>query len=156
MTNYISKEGLADLKQELIDIREKELPRVLDSINKALAEGDLRENSALDSAKLERDNLVARENEVQDILLDYEVIEESTGKPSQIVKIGSKIRIKYLTDNSTFDLAIVGSSESDAITGKISNESPLATALLGKKEGDKGQFSVNGKSIEIELLEILG
>ena len=155
MTNYITKEGLADLKQELLDIREQELPRVLDAINKALAEGDLRENSALDSAKLERDNLVAREKEIQEVLLDYEVIEENHGKAAKTVKIGGKVKIKYLHDNSVFDLSIVGSSESDAITGKISNESPLAQAILGKKEGETSEFIVHDKPVNIEIVEIL-
>lgn len=156
MTNYITKKGLADLKQELLDIREVELPRVLDAINKALAEGDLRENSALDSAKLERDNLVAREKEIQEVLLDYEIIEESKGKAAKSVKIGGRVKVKYLHDNSTFDLSVVGSSESDAITGKISNESPLAQAILGKKEGEKAEFVVQDKPIGIEIIEILG
>lgn len=156
MTNYITKEGLKDLKNELKQIRETELPRVLDAINKALAEGDLRENAALDSAKLERDNFVARESEIQEILIDYKIIEEHKGKPSKTVDIGGKVKIKYLHDNSTFELTIVGSSESDAISGKISNESPLAQSILGKEEGEKAEFVINDNSINIEILEILG
>jgi transcription elongation factor GreA len=156
MTNYISKEGLADLQKELIEIREVELPKILDSINKALAEGDLRENSALDSAKLERDNLVARESEIQTVLLDYQLIEEATKTQSKVVRIGGKAKVKYLSNNTIYDLTIVGSSEADGIIGKISNESPLAKSILGKKEGSVGEFTVNNNIIKVEILEILG
>jgi transcription elongation factor GreA len=155
MTNYISNEGLLELKRELQQIREVNIPEAIDSINKALAEGDIKENSALDSAKLERDKLLARENEISIILNDYKIIEEHTGKPSKTVQIGGEVKVQYLSDNSTFDLKIVGSSESDAIDRKISNESPLAVAILGKKEGDTAEFKIKDKVIHIKIIEII-
>jgi len=154
MTNYITKEGLKELNDELKNITEVELPKVLDAINRALKEGDLRENAALDSSKLERDNLVTRENEIREILKDYEIIKESS-KGSKTVKIGSHVKIQYAHDNSVFELYIVGSSESDATSGKISNESPLAEAILGKKEGDKAEVVLNNNTIEVSIKEIL-
>ncbi|NJL96983.1 transcription elongation factor GreA [Candidatus Gracilibacteria bacterium] len=155
MTNYITKEGLKELNDELKNIIEVKLPQVLDAINKALKEGDLSENAALDSSKLERDNLVAREGEIRDILKGYEIIEESSAKGSKTIKIGSHVKIQYSQDNSVFDLFIVGSSESDATAGKISNESPLAEAILGKKEGDKAQVTLNNNVVEVVIKEIL-
>jgi transcription elongation factor GreA len=155
MTNYITNEGLQELKKELQRILEVDIPSAIDSINKALAEGDIKENSALDSAKLERDKLVARESEIAIILNDYKIIEEHTGKPSKTVQIGGEVKIQYLSDNSIFDLKIVGSSESDAIDRKISNESPLAVAILGKKEGEEVEFKIKDKIIGIKILEII-
>ena len=155
MSNYITNEGLQELKRELQEIRDIGIPEAIDSINKALAEGDIKENSALDSAKLERDKLLAREQEIAIVLSDYKIIEEHTGKPSKTVQIGGQVKIQYLSDNSIFDLKIVGSSESDAIERKISNESPLAVAILGKKEGDESEFSIKDKTIKIKILEII-
>ena len=155
MSNYITNEGLQELKRELQEIRDIGIPEAIDSINKALAEGDIKENSALDSAKLERDKLLAREQEISIVLSDYKIIEEHTGKPSKTVQIGGQVKIQYLSDNSVFDLKIVGSSESDAIERKISNESPLAIAILGKKEGDESEFSIKDKTIKIKILEII-
>jgi transcription elongation factor GreA len=155
MTNYITNEGLIELKRELKQIREVSIPEAINSINNALAEGDIKENSALDSAKLERDKLLARETEISIVLSDYKIIEEHTGKPSKTVQIGGEVKIQYLFDNSTFNLKIVGSSESDAVDGKISNESPLAVAILGKKEGDKAEFKIKERTIEIKIVEII-
>ncbi len=155
MTNYITKEGLKELQEELKKITDVELPKVIGAINVALKEGDLRENAALDSSKLERDGLVARENEIRDILKDYEVIEESKGKASKTVKIGGHIKIQYNSNNSIYEIYIVGSSESDATTGKISNESPLAEAILGKKEGDSVDVELKNNTISVTIKEIL-
>lgn len=155
MTNYITNEGLIELKKELTQIRDVAIPDAINSINNALAEGDIKENSALDSAKLERDKLLARELEIAIILNDYKIIEEHTGKPSKTVQIGGEVKIQYLFDNSIFDLKIVGSSESDAVDGKISNESPLAVAILGKKEGDKAEFKIKDREVEIKIIEII-
>jgi transcription elongation factor GreA len=154
MTNYITKEGLLEIQKELEQIQKVDLPATLDAINKALAEGDLRENAGLDSAKLDRDKLNAREIEILEVLNDYQLIEESKGG-AKSVKIGGEIKIKYLSNNAIFTVKIVGSSESDAVSGKISNESPLAVALLGKKEGDKISFKLKDKQIEVEVVDII-
>jgi transcription elongation factor GreA len=155
MTNYITNEGLIELKKELVQIRDVSIPEAIVSINNALAEGDIKENSALDSAKLERDKLLARESEISVVLSDYKIIEEHTGKPSKTVQIGGEVKIQYLFDNSIFNLKIVGSSESDAVDGKISNESPLAVSILGKKEGDLSEFKIKDRTIEIKIVEII-
>jgi transcription elongation factor GreA len=155
MTNYITNEGLIELKKELLEIQDVAIPHAIVAINVALAEGDIKENSALDSAKLERDKLLAREKEISVVLGDYKIIEEHTGKPSKTVQIGGQVKIQYLSDNSTFNLKIVGSSESDAIDNKISNESPLAVAILGKKEGDIVEFKIKDKTIDIKITEIV-
>jgi transcription elongation factor GreA len=154
MTNIITKEGLKDLKAELSEIEKNLLPANLESINRALAEGDLRENAALDSAKLERDKFVARINEIQEVLGDYELISDVV-KDTKLVRIGGSVKVQYTQDNSTFDFKIVGSSEADAIGGKISNESPLAQSILGKKPGDVVSFKIKDNTISVKILEIL-
>ncbi len=154
MANYLTQQGLTDLKAELKEIVDVKMPLVLDSINKAIAEGDLRENSGLDAAKLEREKLETRLDEIKSITNDYELIDESKNN-SQSVRIGSSVKIKYLRDNAEFDFRIVGMSESDALNGRISNESPLAVAILGKKVGDTGIFKSKSGNVEVKVLEII-
>jgi transcription elongation factor GreA len=155
MTNLITREGLEGLRRELKQILEVDLPATIEAIETAMADGDLKENSALDSAKLERDKLLARQAEIEDILNNYQLIEENSNSPAKVVKLGGQARIQYLHDNSTFEVKIVGSSESNAIEGRISNESPLAQALLGKKEGDETSFKIRNKTFKVKVLEIL-
>ena len=154
MANYLTQQGLTDLKAELKEIVDVKMPLVLDSINKAIAEGDLRENSGLDAAKLEREKLETRLDEIKSITNDYELIDESKNN-SQSIRIGSNVKVKYLRDNAEFDFRIVGMSESDALNGRISNESPLAVAILGKKVGDVGVFKSKSGNVEVKVLEII-
>ncbi len=157
MTHYITKEGLEDLKRELKELEEKKIPEALEAINVALAEGDIKENSALDSARLERDKLEFRKNELEDVLSNYELIEEDKGdSKSKRIQIGSQVRVEYVDSNDVFDLKIVGVSEADAVNGKISNESPLAKAVLGKKEKDEVDVKINhSTTVKVKILEIL-
>lgn len=154
MTNYLTKEGLAELQAELKNIVEVLLPEALDSINRALAEGDVSENSGLDAAKIDRDKLVARQQEIEEILANYEIIDESTLSQSKVVKIGSSVKIQYLHDNSEYNFRIVGSSEADVLSNRISNESPLAQAILGKKPGDETNFKTRTGQVKVKVLEI--
>ena len=155
MTNYLTQQGLDELQAELKEILEVKLPETLESINKALAEGDARENSGLDAAKIERDKLVTRQQEIEDILSNFEIIDEQTASQAKTVRIGSSVRILYLSDNSIVELKIVGSSEADVLTNKISNESPIAQAILGKKPSDEAKLKHKGNVILIKILEIL-
>ena len=155
MTNYLTQQGLDELQAELKEILEVKLPETLESINKALAEGDARENSGLDAAKIERDKLVTRQQEIEDILSNFEIIDEQNAAQAKTVRIGSSVRIQYLSDNSIVELKIVGSSEADVLTNKISNESPIAQAILGKKPNEEAKLKHKGNQILIKILEIL-
>lgn len=155
MTHYITNEGLKKLEKELQELEKVRLPEALDSINRALAEGDVSENSALDSAKLERDKLEARVNEIKEVISNHEIIEESKGA-SKVVRIGGSVKIEYLDSGKTFELTIVGASEADAVVGKISNESPLAKAILGKRESSEVTVRVNPTStFKVKIVKII-
>jgi transcription elongation factor GreA len=160
MPHYLTREGLAELQAEYDLIVKVKLPEALELLNRARAEGDLRENAGYDAAKEERAKLEARIAEIEEILHDYELIEDkakttATSKASKRVEIGGTVIIQYLHDNTKFELKIVGSSEADAINSKISNESPLAKAILGKKEGDEASFKVKNNVIKVKIIEIL-
>jgi transcription elongation factor GreA len=152
MVHYLTAAGLKELQEEYNKLVEVEIPEVIDAINKAMAEGDIKENAPLETAKNDRDNLVVRKNELEEILSNYEIIKEDT--KSKNVKIGSTVTVQYLHDNSTFTLKIVGSSEADALENKISNESPLAVAIIGKPEGREAEFKVKNKPFKVKILEI--
>ena len=152
MPNYITKSGLVNLNSELVELKTIALPKIQDDIREARSLGDLRENSALDAAKVQEETLNFRISEIENILGDYELIEDD--ETSTKVKIGSHVKIKYTDTNKEFSLTIVGTFEVDPIKGKISNESPLAKAILGKKAGDEIEFKVLNQSHKIKLIEI--
>lgn len=158
MTHYLTRQGLADLQAELKEIIDIKVPKSLESLNEARSEGDLRENSAYDSAKEEISKLEIRRGEIEEFLSDYQLIDERPkDAPSKRVEIGGQVEIEYLNiaQKRNFILKIVGSSESDAVNGKISNESPLAQAILGKKEGDEVTFRVKRDQIKVKIVKII-
>jgi len=152
MVHYLTTAGLKELEKEYRNLVDVEIPEIIDAINKAMEQGDLKENSELETAKVERDNLTVRKNELEEILANYEIINEDT--KSKNVSIGSTVTVQYLHNNIKFTLKIVGSSEADAINDKISNESPLAIAIMGKPEGREAEFKVKSNQFKVKILEI--
>lgn len=152
MPNYITKAGLVQLNNELNELKNVQLPKIQDDIREARSLGDLRENSALDAAKVQEETLNFRTSEIENILADYEIIEDD--EHSTKVKIGSHVKVKYLDTKSELALTIVGTFEVDPIKGKVSNESPIAKAILGKKVGDEVELKILNKSQKIKIIEI--
>jgi transcription elongation factor GreA len=155
MTHYITQTGLEDLIKEAEQLKNVDLPEILDAINKAMAEGDISENAPLEAAKEDRDTINLRINEIDEILSDYQIIDEASASTSKTVKLGSHIKVQYAEDLRTFELMIVGSSEADALNNRISNESPLAIALIGKKAGDEVSFKSKNKEYKVKILDIM-
>jgi transcription elongation factor GreA len=156
MTNYITQQGLLDLQAELKDLQEVRLPAVIKSLTEARADGDLSENAAYDSSKAMQDQLEMRISEVENVIVDYEIIEATTGKSSS-VQLGSTVEVEYLNTptKQNFTLTIVGSSEANAAVGKISNDSPLAHAIMGKKDGDEVSFLVHGgREMKVKIIKL--
>jgi transcription elongation factor GreA len=152
MANYITKAGLENLNAELNELKTVSLPKIQEDIREARSLGDLRENSALDAAKVQEETINFRMSEIDNILSDYEIIEEDDH--STKIKIGSHVKIKYLESNTEYSLTIVGTFEVDPIKGKISNESPLAKAVMGKKTGDELEFKIQNQTHKIKIIEI--
>jgi transcription elongation factor GreA len=152
MPNYITKLGLQNLNLELIELKTVDLPKIQDDIREARSLGDLRENSALDAAKVQEETLNFRISEIENILTDYILIEDD--EVSTRIKIGSHVKIKYLESKKELSLTIVGTFEVDPINGKISNESPLAKAILGKKSGEEVEFKIQNQLHKIKIIEI--
>ena len=157
MPQFLTKNGLNDLQKEFSKIVDIDLPSTLISLNIAREEGDLRENAAYQTAIKVKDELTTRQQEIEEILKNYQIIEEedpnSTNK-SKIIQLGTHLTVEYTESKANFSFQIVGSSESDILANKISNESPIAEALLGRKAGDTVSFKSPSGKLSVKILEI--
>ena len=147
--NLVTKEGLESLKSEY-KLKLKERDRIEIEINLARAEGDLKENEAYHAGLLARDINENRISEIESILENYTLVKV---KQNDLVQIGSTVTVKV--DNEEKIYKIVGVNESDPMEGKISGDSPVGSALLGKKVGDSVSFSVDNSSFKYDIIKVV-
>ena len=149
----LSAERLEELKQELNylkTVREKE---VAELIKEARSFGDLSENSEYDEAKTEQGKLYSRIAEVEEILGNCVVIEDSDDG-GEYVRIGSTVTVLDKEFDETEVYKIVGSQEADPMNGRISEDSPFGKALLGNAVGDEVQVEAPAGVLRYRILEI--
>ena len=148
---YLTQEGLDELKAELDDLINVQRPRNIIAIKEARALGDLSENADYDAAKNEQAEIEGRIKKIEKMLENVEIINEiKTDK----VSIGSTVSVKYVDDDDTDEYKIVGSQEADPFMSKISNESPIAKAILNKRVGDIVEVESPNGVYKIEITEI--
>lgn len=148
---YITKDGLNEIIAELDILKKEKRPAIIKEIKEARALGDLSENADYHAAREEQGYVEGRIQDLEYMVENVKIIEE---KHSDKVKLGTTVIIKYLSDNETETYKIVGSIEADPFQNKISNESPIAKAIIGKKVGATSTVeSPNGK-YDIEIVEI--
>lgn len=150
---YLTQDGLVQLKKELdylLNVRRKE---VAAQIAEAKAEGDLRENAGYDEAKNAQAFMEGRIRDLQEKLNNARVIDGSAG-PSDEVALGRNVVVQEVGLNDPESYVLVGSHEADPAKGRISNESPMGKALLGKKVGDVVLVKSPGGEIEFEILSL--
>ncbi len=153
-TIYLTKEGLEDLKNELDELVNVKRPANIQAIKEARALGDLSENADYDAARNEQAVLEGRIKKIESMLENYEIIEEVS---NGTVGIGSTVSIKYVDDDDEDDgdeYKIVGSQEADPFVGKISNESPIAQAIMNHKVGDVITVESPNGYYQIEITDI--
>ena len=131
---FLTSEGYLELETELNYLKTDKRNEVLNALKEARALGDLSENAEYDSARDEQAKLEARIKEVEYILEHATIIDENSD--SDTVQIGSTVELEYDGDDETEEYRIVGSQEADPFNNKISNESPIASAILNKKVGE--------------------
>ena len=148
---YLTQEGLDDLKKELEYLKVEKRPEVINALKEARALGDLSENAEYDAARTEQAEVENKIAEIEKMLEHAEIISDiNTGK----VSIGAKVTIKYVEDDEEDEYTIVGSKEADPFNNRISNESPLAKAIMGAQAGDIVTVdSPNGK-YDVEIVAI--
>jgi len=146
---YLTAEGLEKLKAELHQLVTVDRPRIASRIHEAKLDGDLSENAEYEDAKQEQSFLEGRIATLELQLRNAAVIEKSNGDS---VGIGSKVVIKGIDGEETF--TIVGSAEAAPREGRISNESPVGSALMGHKKGETIVVQAPSGPIEYTLVRI--
>jgi len=149
---YLTQKGLEELKAELDDLINVKRPANIQAIKEARALGDLSENADYDSARNEQAVLEGRIKKIEQMLENYEIIEEASGDK---VSLGSTVCIRYIDEDDEIDeYMIVGSQEADPFASKISNESPIAIALMNHKVGETVTVESPNGSYQVEITEI--
>jgi len=151
--NILTYEGLKKLEDELQDLKVVKRKEVADKIREAREQGDLSENAEYDAAKDEQRDIEARIEEIEKILKNAEVVVDEDVDLEKI-SIGCSIRILDIEFDEELEYKIVGSTEANSLKGKISNESPVGKALLGKKVGDTVTVETQVGEIAYKILEI--
>ena len=150
-TVYLTQEGLEELKAELDNLINVRRPENIISIKEARSLGDLSENADYDAAKDEQAQIEGRIKTIEKMLENVSII---TDIHKDIVGLGSTVEIKYIDDDETDEYKIVGSQEADPFESKISNESPIAQAILSHKVGDVVTVESPNGSYEVEITAI--
>ncbi len=148
---YVTQEGLEELKQELEHLVHVVRQEVIEELKAARAQGDLSENADYDAAKDRQAQVESRIAQLEAMLKNIEIIEETSG--GKLVRLGSTVRIQDLSTDETFVYTIVGTVESDPLNGKLSNTTPLAVAIIDKKVGAVVEVQVD-EPYKVKVLEI--
>ena len=146
----VTTEGLEKIKKELSFLKEHKRKEVIERIQKSREFGDISENSEYEEAKNEQAFIEGRIQELEDIIKHAKVV--TAACHNGVICIGSKVAVNIESENSTFQ--IVGASEGNPTQGKISADSPLGKALLGKKTGDKAEVVTSEGKLEYKILKI--
>lgn len=148
----LTREKYEELKNELEYIKTTREKEVAELIKEARSFGDLSENSEYDEAKNEQGKLYARAGELEDILANYEIIDETS--EVGIVRTGSRVKVKCEEDGMEDEYYIVGSTEADPMENRISDESPFGRAILGKTIGDHAYVDAPAGQIVYQIIDI--
>ena len=150
---FVTKAGLEDLKKELEDLEKVKRPQVLERVSSAREMGDLSENSEYTAAREELSLMDGRIEELSDMLKKVEIIDEAmAARRTSSIQLGSKVTVQVNGKKEHFEL--VGEWEADPHEKKISHESPLGRALIGKAVGEKIEVEAPAGKITYSVVEI--
>lgn len=149
----LTYEGLKKLEEELEFLKGVKRREVAERIKQALSFGDISENSEYDEAKNEQAQLEGRIVQIENMLKHAKVIDEDDVRTDS-VSLGCKVKVFDMDLDEKVEYYIVGSTEADPLNNKISNESPVGSALIGQKVGSIVEVTVPDGVIKFEILEI--
>ncbi len=152
-TYPMTAQGKAKLEAELEDLKVNKRKEIIERIKVARSFGDLSENSEYESARDEQAMLEGRIATLENQIRFAEIIDDKNVAKDEVT-LGRKVTFKELPDGEEESYVIVGSAEADPMEFKISNDSPIAKAILGKKVGDKVSIDSPGGSYEIEIISV--
>lgn len=153
MPTPITKKGYEALKAELDRLKKVERAKVIEAIAEARSHGDLSENAEYDAAKERQGFVESRIKELESKLADARII-ETAGRTSDTVVFGATVQLIELDANQKKQYKLVGQDEADLKNGKISVQSPVGKALIGKRVGDQVAVTTPSKIVEYEVIEI--
>jgi transcription elongation factor GreA len=149
----LTKEGYDKLVEELSDLVSRRRKEVAQRIKESIEFGDLSENSEYDDAKNEQAFVEGRITEINEILNEAKVVEGGNGR-RKTVDIGCRVKLKDLETDEDAEYRIVGSVEADPGDHKISNESPVGQAIMGKKTGQTVEVKVPRGTLQYQIVSI--
>ena len=148
---YLTQEGLDELKKELDELINIKRPENIQAIKEARALGDLSENAEYDAARNEQAQIEARIKQLEKMLENVSILSDVS---KDKVGIGNTVCIKYIDDDEEDEYKIVGRQEADPFESRISNESPIAQAILEHKVGDIVTVNSPNGAYDIEITAI--
>ncbi|MDD6323303.1 MAG: transcription elongation factor GreA [Bacilli bacterium] len=155
MTNtnevYVTEQGLADMKKELEYLKMEKRPAVIKALKEARALGDLSENAEYDAARNEQSET---ENRIATLEKQIEKAIIIKNVKTDKVSVGNTIELEYIEDGEKETYTIVGVKEADPFSNKISNESPIAKAIMGAKEQDTVTVSSPNGDYQVKIISI--
>ena len=151
--NILTYEGLKRYEDELQNLKVVKRKEVAQKIKEAREQGDLSENAEYDAAKDEQRDIELRIEELEKLLNNAEVVVEDEIDLDKI-NIGCKVKVYDVDEDEEMEFKIVGSTEANSLQNKISNESPVGQALMGKKAGDVVDVETQAGVIQYKVLEI--
>jgi len=149
----LTYEGLKKLERELEYLKVTKRREIAERIKQALSFGDLSENSEYDEAKNEQGQVEARIVQIENILKNAKIIDEEDVSTDS-VSLGCKVTVLDIEMNEEFEYYIVGSMEADPAKSKISNESPVGKALMGRKKGEIVNVEVPAGTVQLKIINI--
>ena len=149
---YLTEEGLLEIEEELAHLKDVRRPEVIKALKDARALGDLSENADYDAARDEQAQIEGRILELEKLLEKAHIIEKLD---TSVVGLGVTVKIEYIDDDDEIDeYRIVGSEEADPSNNKISNESPLAKAIMGRKKNDICSVESPNGRYDVKIVDI--
>ena len=147
----LTSEGFIELEEELDNLKNNERPSVIEAIKEARAQGDLSENADYDAARNKQAEVEARIKEIEYMIEHAKIIEKNA---EGTVSLGSNVDILYVDDDEVENYSIVGSTEADPLENKISNESPIGRAIIGKREGETVEIDSPNGNFKIKIVKV--
>jgi transcription elongation factor GreA len=147
--NILTYTGLKKYEDELHDLKVNKRQEIAQKIKEAREQGDLSENAEYDAAKDEQRDIEARIVDLEKLLKNAEVVVEDDK-----ISIGCQVKVLDVEEDEEMEFKIVGSTEANSLDGKISNESPVGRALLGKKAGETVDVETQAGVIQYKILDI--
>ena len=149
----LTPEGYEKLKQEIELLSNDKRREVADRIRVAREFGDISENAEYDDAKNEQAMLEHKIAQLEERLVNARVIQKRDVDLS-VVSIGAKVRLRDVDANKTFEYTIVGSAEANPAESKLSNESPVGRAIIGKKKGETVEVAAPRGTLKFKIMDI--